>query len=50
MSQIKVLIDGNETMILESKLRYFQEVLGAELVIEEVKQVKQNKKQNKSKK
>ena len=41
---VKVLIEGEETMIIESKLAYFQEVLGAVLVKEEeVKKVNKNK-------
>lgn len=45
MSQLLVLIDGNETMILESKLQYFQEVLGAEII--EVKEKKSKSKKDK---
>jgi len=53
MKNIEVLIDGNVTMIEESKLEYFQDVLGAELVdyagFEEVDEEKEQPK-NKSKK
>ena len=48
MSMIKVLIDGNETMINKSKLLYFQDALGAELV-EEVKEVKKQPKKQPNK-
>ena len=43
-NMVKVLIEVEETMIIESKLAYFQEVLGAVLVKEEeVKKVNKNK-------
>jgi hypothetical protein len=54
MSMLRVLIEGKEVMINESKFQYFQEVLGAELVGEvvEPKEVvkKVNKKNNNKKK
>ena len=50
MSMLKVLINGKEQMINESKLQYFVEVLGASLVVEviEPKKVVEVKKINKN--
>ena len=50
MSMLKVLINGKEQMISESKLQYFVEVLGASLVAEviEPKKVVEVKKVNKN--
>jgi hypothetical protein len=50
MSNVRVLINGKEASILEDKLAYFQEVLGAELVEEQPKKSKSNSKQKKDKK
>ena len=50
MAMLKVLINGKEQMINESKLQYFVEVLGASLVAEVIqpKKVVEVKKVNKN--
>lgn len=49
MASMKVMIDGFETSIDDSKLAYFKDVLGATLIMGQPDKKQKSKKQNKNK-